>query len=68
MRHDLEFHSPALEQRAGESQLLARLYREVGMAVVAAELDLELEMLEPEDAAAVQRGAAVLAPPGILAA
>jgi hypothetical protein len=68
MRQDLESNSPALEQRAGQSQLLSRLYREVGMAVVAAELDLQLDMLEAEDAAAVRRGAAVLAPPGVLAA
>jgi hypothetical protein len=68
MSQDLTSEFPALELRAGQSQLLSRLYREVGMAVVAAELDLQLDMLEPEDAAAVRRGACVLAPPGILAA
>jgi hypothetical protein len=61
---------PVIEQRAGESRLLSRLYREVGMAVVAAELDLQLETLEPDIAESIRRGASALASPrrGTLAA
>jgi hypothetical protein len=70
MRQDLPADSPLLEQRAGQSRLLSRIYRDVGMAAVAAELDLELKALEPEIADAVQRGARVLLAPhrAILAA
>lgn len=38
----------------------AYLYRAFGLAAVAAELHLQLDMLEPGDAAAVQKGAAAL--------
>jgi hypothetical protein len=62
MRQDLPFDSPVLQQRAGHSRLLSRLYRDVGMAAVAAELDLQTSALEPEIAEAVERGAAALAP------
>lgn len=69
MRQDLPSNPPVLQQRAGQSRLLSRLYRDVGLAAVAAELDLELDALEPEMAKAVQRGARVLLEPhGILAA
>lgn len=69
MRQDLPAKPQSLEQRAGQSKLLSRLYRDVGLAAVAAELDLELDVLEPDMVEAVQRGATVLlAPHGILAA
>jgi hypothetical protein len=69
MRQDIPSDTPVLEQRAGDSRLLSRLYRDAGLAAVAAELDLELDALEPDMAKAVQRGARVLLEPhGILAA
>jgi hypothetical protein len=69
MRQDLLSDSPVVQQRAGHSRLLSRLYRDVGLAAVAAELDLELDVLEPDMVEAVQRGATVLlAPHGILSA
>ena len=63
MRQNLSVNPPVLEQRAGQSKLLSRLYRDVGLAAVAAELDLQLNALEPEMAEAVQRGASVLLAP-----
>jgi hypothetical protein len=39
---------------------LSGLYREVGLAAVANELNLQLNTLEPDVAAAVERGAAAL--------
>jgi hypothetical protein len=39
---------------------VSRLYREVGLAVVAAELSLRGDMFEPELAEALDRGAAAL--------
>jgi hypothetical protein len=69
MRQDLPSNPPVLQQRVGQSRLLSRLYRDVGLAAVAAELDLELDVLEPDMVEAVQRGATVLlAPYGVLAA
>lgn len=69
MRQNLPSDSAVIQKRAGESRLLSRLYRDVGLAAVAAELDLELHALEPEMAEAIQRGATVLlAPHTILAA
>ena len=41
MRQDLPTDNHVLQQRAGQSKLLSRLYRDVGLAAVAAELDLE---------------------------
>jgi len=61
MRED-PVNAPILEQRAGRSPLLSRLYRDVGLAAVAAELDLQANGLEPEIAEAVERGAPLLAP------
>ncbi|WP_158817272.1 hypothetical protein [Methylocapsa sp. S129] len=63
MRQDLPADPPILQQRAGQSKLLSRIYRDVGLAAVAAELDLQLNALEPEMADAVQRGACVLLAP-----
>jgi hypothetical protein len=50
----------AIEQRAGASRLLSRLYRDVGMAAVAAELRLPVRMMDRESAASIERGAALL--------
>jgi hypothetical protein len=49
-----------IEQRAGASRLLSRLYRDVGMAAVAAELRLPVRTMDRESAASVERGAALL--------
>ena len=62
MRHDLPAANQALEQRAGQSKLLSRLYRDVGLAAVAAELELPPQALEAELAESVARGAPLLAP------
>jgi len=69
MRQEQFGNPQVLEQRAGESKLLSRLYRDVGLAAVAAELELQANALEPEIAEAVERGAPLLAARrGILAA
>jgi hypothetical protein len=62
MRQDIPAKTQLLEQRAGQSKLLSRLYRDVGLAAVAAELDLQVSALEADIAAAVARGAPLLAP------
>ena len=62
MRHEQAANPQIIEQRAGESKLLSRLYREVGLAAVAAELNLQAAALEPDLAEAVERGALLLAP------
>ena len=62
MRQEQVANPHVVEQRAGESKLLSRLYREVGLAAVAAELDLQANALEPDLAAAIERGALLLAP------
>ncbi|GEM_PF-3808209 len=50
----------AIAQRAGSSRLLSRLYRDVGLAAVAAELQLPARAMDFETAAAIERGAALL--------
>ena len=62
MRQDLPAQPQSLEQRAGQSKLLSRLYRDVGLAAVAAELELQASALEADVAEAVVRGAPLLAP------
>ena len=62
MSQHLPANSPAIEQSAGHSRLLSRLYREIGLAAVAAELKLQASTLEPEIAEAIERGASMLAP------
>jgi hypothetical protein len=62
MRQDLPAKTQSLEQRAGQSKLLSRLYRDVGLAAVAAELELQANTFEPDVAEAVARGAPLLAP------
>jgi hypothetical protein len=60
MRQELSANSPVIEQRAGQSRLLSRLYRDVGLAAIVAELELNPDALEPETAEAVDRGLTVL--------
>ena len=62
MRQDLPAKTQTIEQSAGQSKLLSRLYRDVGLAAVAAELNLQADALEAEVAEAVERGASLLAP------
>ena len=62
MRHDLSAIPDALEIPAGRSRLLSRLYRDIGLAAVARELDLTSEGLEPDVVAAVERGSRYLDP------
>ncbi|MGA2042350.1 MAG: hypothetical protein ABSG83_03150 [Roseiarcus sp.] len=62
MQQESQANPPVLEQRAGQSRLLARLYRDIGLAAVAAELDVQAAGLEPGLAAAIGRGAALLPP------
>jgi hypothetical protein len=64
MRQDVSDKPQSLEQRAGGSKLLSRLYRDVGLAAVAAELSLPTNALESDLAEAVQRGAPLLSPCG----
>jgi hypothetical protein len=54
MLTDVLVHSRSLEQPS------LSFCRALGLAVVAAELDLQLDTLEPVTAAAVERGAAAL--------
>lgn len=54
------FEPSAIAQRAGSSRLLSRLYRDVGLAAVAAELQLPTRGMDYETAAAIERGAALL--------
>jgi hypothetical protein len=62
MSQHLPANSPAIEQSAGHSRLLSRLYREIGLAAVAAELKLQASALEPEIAEVIERGASMLVP------
>jgi hypothetical protein len=62
MRHDLASIPDALESRAGRSRLLSRLYRDIGMAAVADELELPAQEFELEVGEAIERGSRYLAP------
>jgi hypothetical protein len=63
MRHDLTAIPEALEAPAGRSRLLSRLYRDIGLAAVAAELKLAGKGLEPDLEQSIERGSRYLAPP-----
>jgi len=68
MRHDLASIPDPLEVRAGRSRLLSRLYRDIGMAAIAAELRLPAQEFELEIGESIERGARYLAPrPNVLA-
>lgn len=60
MRQQATAFSEVLEAPAGRSRLLSRLYREIGLAAVAVELELSREELELDVAQAVERGARYL--------
>ena len=62
MRDDLPAVPDVVEVPAGRSRLLSRLYRDVGLAAVAAEFDLPASAFEPELGEAVERGMRYLAP------
>ena len=62
MRHDVSAIPDALEAPAGRSRLLSRLYRDIGLAAVAAELRLLGKGLEPDLAESIDRGSRYLAP------
>ena len=62
MRQDLSAAPDVVEVPAGRSHLLSRLYRDVGLAAVAAELELPASAFDLEVGEAVERGARYLAP------
>jgi hypothetical protein len=62
MRNDTPAVTQTLEAPAGHSRLLSRMYREIGLAAVAIELDLLEEDLGEELEDAIERGARCLAP------
>jgi hypothetical protein len=68
MRHDLTAIPDVIEARAGRSRLLSRLYRDIGLAAVAAEFELPVEEFDPELGEALERGARYLAPPNLVLA
>ncbi|THD47182.1 MAG: hypothetical protein E7774_05450 [Bradyrhizobium sp.] len=59
MREDMP---DVVEVPAGRSRLLSRLYRDVGLAAIAAELNLPAAAFEAEISEAVERGLRYLAP------
>ncbi len=62
MRFDNPAHPQTIEAPAGGSRLLSRMYREIGLAAVAIELELLEEELGEELEDAIERGARFLAP------
>ena len=62
MRHDLSAIPDAHEVPADRSRLFSRLYRDIGLAAVAAELRLPGRGLEPDLAESISRGSRYLAP------
>ena len=62
MRIDTLEHPQTFEVPAGGSRLLSRMYREIGLAAIAIELDLLEEDLGDEMEDAIERGARFLAP------
>lgn len=62
MRQDLASIPDALESRAGRSRLLSRLYRDIGLAAVAVELELPAREFEPELEKSIERGSRYLEP------
>ncbi len=60
MRHEVNETSTTIEQPAGRTRLLSRLYHEIGLAAVAFELDIEPSELPLEDFEAIRRGARYL--------
>ncbi|MGO9740860.1 MAG: hypothetical protein ACLPN5_04985 [Roseiarcus sp.] len=62
MRNETVANVPTLEVSAGHSRLLSRIYRDIGLAAVAIELDLLEDDLGEEMEDAIERGARSMAP------
>jgi hypothetical protein len=62
MRHDLASIPEAVETRAGRTKLLSRLYRDIGLAAVAAELQLPAQEFDLEVGESIERGSRYLPP------
>jgi hypothetical protein len=62
MRDDLSAIPDVVEVPAGQSRLLSRLFRDVGLAAVAAEFELPAAALEADVGEGVERGQRYLAP------
>jgi hypothetical protein len=60
MRHDLASIPEVLETRAGRTRLLSRLYRDIGLAAVAAELQLPAQEFDLEVGESIERGSRYL--------
>ncbi len=60
MSGDLTANPLTFGEAGGSRRLLSSLYREIGLAAVAIELNLQLNVLEPDVAEAIGRGAAAL--------
>ena len=61
MRQENPAYPPSLEASAGRQGLLSRIYRDIGLAAVAIELDV-LNDLDSELEDAIERGARFIAP------
>ncbi len=66
MRQDFSAAPTSSKSPAGRSRLLSRLYRDVGLAAVAADSNLPAAAFEPEIGQAVERGSRYLAPRRVL--
>jgi hypothetical protein len=60
MRHDLASIPEVLETRAGRTRLLSRLYRDIGLAAVAAELQLAAQDFDLDVGESIERGSRYL--------
>ena len=60
MRQENSVLTEVVEPSPSKSRLLTRLYREIGLAAVAFELDIEPYDLPPESFEAIRRGARYL--------
>ena len=68
MRHDFASIPDALETRAGRTRLLSRLYRDIGLAAVAAELRLPAREFDLEVGKSIERGTRYLSPDPVVLA
>lgn len=62
MRHETSAFSTPLETPAGRTRLLSRIYRDIGLAAVAIELELLEEDLGSDMEDSIERGARFIAP------
>jgi hypothetical protein len=63
MRYEVAPAFGEIEQRAGTSRLLSRLYREIGINAVAAELNVDLPIMDDAAAEATSAPRAALEAP-----